>query len=57
MDVSVADARNRLSELLRSVEAGEDMLITRNGKPVLGWFPRRGRAEGFASEPCVAASI
>lgn len=39
MDVSVADAKNRLSELLRSVEAGEDVLITRNGKPVAQLVP------------------
>jgi antitoxin (DNA-binding transcriptional repressor) of toxin-antitoxin stability system len=34
MDVSVADAKNRLSELLRSVEEGEEIVITRNGKPI-----------------------
>ena len=34
MDVSVTDAKNRLSELLRSVEKGEQIVITRNGKPV-----------------------
>ena len=39
MDVSVADAKNRLSELLRSVEAGEEVLITRNGKPVAQLVP------------------
>ena len=39
MDVSVADAKNRLSELLRSVEAGESVLITRNGKPVAQLVP------------------
>jgi prevent-host-death family protein len=39
MDVSVAEAKNRLSELLRSVEAGEDVLITRNGKPVAQLVP------------------
>lgn len=40
MDVSVADAKNRLSELLRSVESGEDVTITRNGKPVAQLVPR-----------------
>lgn len=34
MDVSVAEAKNHLSELLRSVEEGEQVIITRNGKPV-----------------------
>jgi prevent-host-death family protein len=34
MDISVADAQNTLPELLRLVEAGEQVVITRNGKPV-----------------------
>ena len=34
MDVSVADAKNRLPELIRAVEAGENIVITRHGKPV-----------------------
>lgn len=39
MDVSLADAKNRLSELVRSVEGGEDVMITRNGKPVAQLVP------------------
>jgi prevent-host-death family protein len=39
MDVSVADAKKHLSELQRSVDAGEDVLITRNGKPVARLVP------------------
>jgi prevent-host-death family protein len=38
-DVSVADAKKQLSELLRSVEAGECVLITRNGKPIAQLVP------------------
>lgn len=34
MDVSVADAKNRLPELIRAVEGGEQVIITRHGKPV-----------------------
>ena len=34
MDVSVAEAKSRLSELLKRVEAGENVTITRRGKPV-----------------------
>jgi len=33
-DVSVAEAKARLSELLTEVEAGETLRITRRGKPV-----------------------
>ncbi len=39
MDVSVAEAKNHLSELLRSVEEGERVVITRNGKPVAQLVP------------------
>jgi len=34
IEVAVAEAKTRLTELLRSVEAGERVLITRHGKPV-----------------------
>jgi prevent-host-death family protein len=32
--VSVAEAKNHLSELLVRVEAGEEIAVTRHGKPV-----------------------
>ena len=34
MDVSIAEAKNRLPELIRAVESGEKVIITRHGKPV-----------------------
>jgi len=34
MDVSIAEAKNRLTELIRAVEDGETVVITRHGKPV-----------------------
>ena len=34
MEVSVAEAKNRLTELIRAVEEGEKVVITRHGKPV-----------------------
>ena len=34
MDVSIADAKNRLPELIRAVERGKKVVITRHGKPV-----------------------
>jgi prevent-host-death family protein len=39
MDVSIAEAKNRLTELIRAVEAGEQVVITRNGKPVAQLTP------------------
>ena len=34
VDVSIAEAKNRLPELIRAVENGEVVVITRHGKPV-----------------------
>jgi prevent-host-death family protein len=34
MVVSTAEAKNRLPELIRAVEAGEQVVITRHGRPV-----------------------
>lgn len=47
MDVTVTEAKNRLTQLLRAVENGERVVITRNGKPVagIGPPPKRGKVE------------
>lgn len=34
MDVSIAEAKNRLPELIRAFENGEQVVITRHGRPV-----------------------
>jgi len=34
MDVNTAEAKNRLPELIRAVEGGERVIITRHGRPV-----------------------
>ncbi len=34
MNVSVAEAKAKLSELLKLAEAGEEITVTRHGKPV-----------------------
>jgi len=39
MDVSIAEAKNRLPELIRAVENGESVVITRHGKPVAQIVP------------------
>jgi prevent-host-death family protein len=39
MDISTADAKNRLPQLIRAVEAGEEVIITRHGKPVAQLTP------------------
>lgn len=52
MDVSIAEAKNRLSELIRTVEEGESVVLTRHGKPVAQLTPpprtpRRARLGGM----------
>jgi prevent-host-death family protein len=39
--ISLADAKARLSELLDRAEAGEEICITRRGKPVARLLPAR----------------
>jgi len=39
--VSMKEAKNRLTELARRVEAGETVTVTRNGKPVLDLVPHK----------------
>ena len=34
MDFSIAEAKNKLPELIRAVEEGKQIVITRHGKPV-----------------------
>ena len=41
--VSIRDAKNRLTELARQVEAGETIVVTRNGRPVFDLVPHRPR--------------
>lgn len=39
MDVSVADAESRLSELIRAVEQGQTVVLTQDGRPVAQLTP------------------
>ena len=39
MDVSIAEAKNKLPSLIRALEAGEQIVITRNGRPVAQLAP------------------
>jgi prevent-host-death family protein len=53
--VNVHAAKTHLSRLLERVEAGEEILIARSGKPVARLIPHRvagpRRAPGFVTEP------
>jgi prevent-host-death family protein len=39
MNVTTAEAKNRLSELIRAAEDGEKVIVTRHGKPVVQITP------------------
>lgn len=57
MQVNVHEAKSQLSRLLELVEAGETVVIARNGQPVAELVPARrtGFPFGIASqEPLVA---
>jgi len=52
MDFSTAEAKNRLTELIRMVEDGEQVVITRHGRPVAQLAPppaerRKARFDGM----------
>lgn len=43
--VNTHEAKSRLSELIREAEAGSDVIVARNGRPVakiIAWPPDRG---------------
>ena len=49
MDVAVRELKNRLSEYLRRVEAGEEVVVTSRGRPVAQLVPiRRAVSESSA---------
>jgi prevent-host-death family protein len=51
--VSADDAQACLAELLRRAEAGEEIIVTRNGEPVAKLGPVRCRSGGFLRDQVV----
>jgi prevent-host-death family protein len=47
MKVGIKDAKNRLTELLREVEAGRTVTITRDGEPVVDLVKHIPRKKGL----------
>ncbi len=47
MNVSIKEAKNKLSELVRRAEAGETVVITRDGKPVADLLPHSAKTGGL----------
>lgn len=52
MQVNVLEAKNRLSQLIRAVQAGEDVVIANRGEPVVRLVPAgSGGAPAAAGDP------
>lgn len=43
MQANILDAKNRLSQLIKSAQAGEDVVIANRGEPVARLVPVRGK--------------
>lgn len=56
MQTNVLDAKNRLSQLIKSAQAGEDVVIANRGEPVAKLVPVRGKGVR-GGEPGSAAAI
>ena len=54
-DVALFDAKNRLSELINRVEAGEEIAITRRGKIVARLMPPSRESEAQHAKAAIAA--
>ena len=52
--VGTFEAKNKLSALLDLVQAGEEIEITRNGKPIARLVPAKGRDVEKAKEAAAA---
>ncbi len=46
MEIGAFEAKNRLGTLLERVEAGEEIVITRHGRPVARLVPNLARTDG-----------
>ena len=50
MEISVRELKSRLSEYLRKVAAGEEVVVTSHGKEVAWLVPPRSRRRGASAE-------
>ncbi len=57
MEISVKEARSRISEIIDRVQGGEEVIITRRGKKVALMVPPRGEARPLPSLKDFRASI
>jgi prevent-host-death family protein len=60
MQVNIFEAKNRLSQLIKSVQAGEEVVIANRGEPVARLVPAHGlakAAEGIGSAQAILGWI
>ena len=60
MQVNILEAKNRLSQLIKSVQAGEEVIIANRGEPVARLVPAHGvskAAEGIGSAQAILGWI
>ena len=55
MRISVSEAKGQLTELVRSAEAGEEVVLTRHGKATVALVPVRPRPNAAARRAVIAA--
>lgn len=57
MQVNMLEAKNRLSELVKSAQAGEEVVIANRGEPVARLVPVRKRKTGARHRPGPAVVV
>ena len=55
--VNILDAKTRLSQLIRSVQSGEEVVIANRGEPVARLVPIAQRSPDFAERGTAAAVL
>ena len=54
MRISITDAKGQLAELVRRVEAGDEVVLTRHGKETVRLVPARSRPDAEARRALIA---
>ena len=57
MRMSVSEAKAQLTELVRRAEAGDEVILTRHGQPVVRLTPMKATATDFAARMALMNEI
>lgn len=57
MRMSVSEAKAQLTELVRRAEAGDEVILTRHGQPVVRLAPMKATATDFAARMALMNEI